>query len=66
MIVYSVDTIRTDLTTDRPIYALTSYAPGKGESNLIDGLDLSPEELRMMYITAKASNNPSLYVSFML
>lgn len=59
---YSRDSIKLDLTTERPLYALTSYAPGKGESNLVDGIDLSPEELRMLFYNARAANDISLYV----
>ncbi|GAA6034169.1 hypothetical protein JCM8097_003764 [Rhodosporidiobolus ruineniae] len=49
--------IRHDLTVERPKYKLSSYGPGEGEPNLLDGFDVSPEELRLRYYKAKAANN---------
>ncbi|KAF2177839.1 hypothetical protein K469DRAFT_601472 [Zopfia rhizophila CBS 207.26] len=55
----SVDTIKTDLTGDRPIYPLSAYGPGRdAPRQLIEGLvEISPEELRLRYYVAKASGN---------
>lgn len=55
--------MKLDLTSERPSWALTCYAPGKGNPNLISGLDESPEELRIRYYNARAANDQSLYVS---
>ncbi|KAF9987504.1 phosphatidylinositol-binding protein scs2 [Mortierella antarctica] len=52
-IAYDDKTIKTDITTDRPIHELSSYAPGKEEPNLISGKDMQPEELRLMYYEAQ-------------
>ncbi|KAK4700453.1 hypothetical protein P7C70_g5794, partial [Phenoliferia sp. Uapishka_3] len=54
------ESIRTDLTVERPAYALTCYGPGKCEPNLIQG-DLSPEELHFQFYNARIANNESLY-----
>lgn len=62
-IVYSADTIKTDLTTERAIWKLTCYAPGKNEPNLIADQDVSQEELRWQFYVARAQKNESLYVS---
>lgn len=57
----SRETIKADLTTERPSYALSCYAPGKNELNIFGG-DLSPEELRLQYYAARNAGNASLYV----
>ncbi|SCV72779.1 BQ2448_4316 [Microbotryum intermedium] len=57
---FTSESIKIDLTTDRPSYALSSYGPGK-TGNLIKDQDLSPEELRLSYYNAVKANNPSLY-----
>jgi nucleoporin NUP42 len=46
---FSADSLRKDLTQgiDRPLYPLSSYGPGKCVPCIIDGLDESPEELRV-------------------
>lgn len=59
---YSREGIQTDLTKERPKWILSSYAPGKNERNLLDGHDLSPEELRLRFYAARAAGNPALYV----
>lgn len=59
---YSREGIQTDLTKERPKWILSSYAPGKNEKNLLDGHDLSPEELRLRFYAARAAGNPALYV----
>lgn len=61
-LVSSVEGIRSDLTTERPLYALTCYAAAKGEPNLIGEQDESPEELRWRFYQARIQNNPGLYV----
>lgn len=58
---FSADSIKLDLTTDRPIWALTSYGPAKHELNLIAGIDVSQEELRLEFYKARTANNPQLY-----
>lgn len=59
---YSREGIQVDLTKERPRWVLSSYAPGKHEKNLLDGHDLSPEELRLRFYAARAAGNPTLYV----
>ncbi|KAH7335424.1 hypothetical protein B0J17DRAFT_670109 [Rhizoctonia solani] len=51
---FDADSIRKDLTQgiDRPLYRLSSYGPGKCVPCIIDGLDHSPEELRVAAWTA--------------
>jgi nucleoporin NUP42 len=51
---FSAESIRKDLTqgVDRPLYPLSSYGPGKCIPCVIDGLDQSPEELRVAAWTA--------------
>lgn len=58
----SRDGIKLDLTTERPRWVMSSYGPGKGEPSMISGLDVSPEELRLQFYTARTQNNPALYV----
>ncbi|CAG8553512.1 4445_t:CDS:2, partial [Paraglomus brasilianum] len=45
--------IRTDLTKERPQWPYTVYAPAKEEPNLIEGTDVSPEELRFEFFKLK-------------
>ena len=43
----SGDTINVDLARERPLWKLSSYAPGRDPpAQLIDGKDVSPEEMR--------------------
>ncbi|CAE6521570.1 unnamed protein product [Rhizoctonia solani] len=51
---FDADSLRKDLTQgiDRPLYPLSSYGPGKCVPCIIDGLDQSPEELRVAAWTA--------------
>ncbi|KAK6443533.1 hypothetical protein LTR95_000360 [Oleoguttula sp. CCFEE 5521] len=55
----TADNIRVDLTTDRPIWPLTSYGPGRNApAQLIEGeLETSPEEMRVMYYLAMTTGN---------
>jgi hypothetical protein len=56
------ETIVNDLSVERPVWPLSVYGPAKGEPNLIDNTDVSPEELRLKFWEAKQANDPSLYV----
>lgn len=58
----SANTIRNDLTNEKPIWPYTCYGPSKGEPNLISGQDVSFEELRAEFVKARQANNPSQYV----
>ncbi|KAF8757618.1 hypothetical protein RHS01_03374 [Rhizoctonia solani] len=51
---FSAESLRKDLTQgiDRPLYPLSSYGPSKSIPCIIDGLDQSPEELRVAAWTA--------------
>lgn len=47
---------------DRSDWAMTVYAPLKHAPNLVDGTDLSPEELRFQAYQARATNTMDQYV----
>lgn len=51
--------MKNDLTTQRPIYPLSCYGPGReAPRQLIEGLvEISPEELRLRYYTLRAAGN---------
>ncbi|OCK80667.1 hypothetical protein K432DRAFT_442969 [Lepidopterella palustris CBS 459.81] len=56
---YSLDpkTVKDDLTTDRPVWPLSAYGPGRdAPRQLIEGaLEVSPEEMRLQFYHAKAA-----------
>jgi nucleoporin NUP42 len=56
--------MQDDLTTERPLFYLSVYSPHKSAINMIDGTDVSPEELRFQAYQARANNTTSQYVSF--
>ncbi|KAA1083275.1 hypothetical protein PGT21_014493 [Puccinia graminis f. sp. tritici] len=56
-------TMQDDLTTERPLYYLSVYSPHKSAINMIDGTDVSPEELRFQAYQARANNTTSQYVA---
>ncbi|KNZ54580.1 hypothetical protein VP01_290g6 [Puccinia sorghi] len=56
-------TMQDDLTSEKPLYYLSVYSPHKFATNIIDGTDLSPEELRFQAYQARANNTTSQYVS---
>lgn len=58
----SEDSIRLDLSTDRPTWPLSSYG-GKEDPCLIAGIDVSPEELRWRYVQAVKTGTVDAYVS---
>jgi nucleoporin NUP42 len=53
------DDIKNDLTSQRPIYPLSCYGPGReAPRQLIEGpVEISPEELRLRYYTLRAEGN---------
>jgi hypothetical protein len=53
------DDIKNDLTTQRPIYPLSCYGPGReAPRQLIEGpVEISPEELRLRYYTLRTEGN---------
>jgi nucleoporin NUP42 len=56
----TLETLEKDLTTERPLWILSSYAPGKGAPKQLFGgypCEQSFEELRMHYLTGKAAGN---------
>ena len=58
----SVEDIRRDLTTDKPLWPLTSYCPIKnGSANLINNQDISFEELRVSAYQALNGNTMQQY-----
>jgi nucleoporin NUP42 len=54
------ETIKDDLTGDRPIWPLSSYGPGKNAPlQLMEGdVEQSPEEMRVRHYLAVAKGNP--------
>ncbi|PFH50402.1 hypothetical protein AMATHDRAFT_40861 [Amanita thiersii Skay4041] len=63
---FSVDSMTKDLTPqiDKPMWPLSSYGPAKFEPNLLQGLDESPEELRVRAKMALQAKNPNEYVTY--
>lgn len=56
---FKVEDVYKDLEGERPQYRLSTYGPG-GNASVVDGKDLSPEELRMMMV--QSGGNPQAYV----
>ncbi|CAM0135558.1 hypothetical protein VKS41_005207 [Umbelopsis sp. WA50703] len=50
---YNETSIKTDMTTEKPVWDLSIYGPAKEEPNMIVGTDLSPEEDRVKYYQCK-------------
>jgi nucleoporin NUP42 len=47
---------------EKPLWSLSSYGPAKLEPNLISGLDVSFEELRINAVMALQNNTVAEYV----
>lgn len=47
---------------DKPLWPLSSYGPAKHEPVVINGLDESPEELRLKAVTALKAGTTDDYV----
>ena len=47
---------------EKPLWGLSSYGPAKFEPNLISGLDMSFEELRVNAVMALQNNTVAEYV----
>jgi nucleoporin NUP42 len=63
-LIYSETSIKTDMTTEKPVWDLSIYGPAKEEPNMIVGTDLSPEEDRVKYYQCKMqTGNEAQYVS---
>lgn len=58
--------VKADLTSQRPVYPLSCYGPGKtAPRQLIEGnFEISPEELRLRYYTQRASVGEAAAVRF--
>lgn len=56
-------TLRDDLSKEKPAYYLSVYSCQKCAPNLIDGTDVSPEELRFQAYQARANNTTSQYIA---
>jgi nucleoporin NUP42 len=56
----TAELIKIDLTTERPIWPLSSYGPGKNAPlQLMEGeIEQSPEEMRVRHYLAVAQGNP--------
>lgn len=52
-VAFDKETIKNDLTKERPVYKLSCFGPAKNEPSLITGTDVSPEELRFEFYKAK-------------
>ncbi|KAF9528035.1 hypothetical protein CPB83DRAFT_836171 [Crepidotus variabilis] len=63
---YNDANIRNDLDpkTEKPIWPLSCYAPFKGETTLIEGLDISPEEMRVKAAEAVKRGNIAEYTQY--
>ena len=58
----TADSLTVDLS-EKPIWILSSYGPGKNPPcQLIDGKDVSFEEARLMAYRCQAEGNPAAYV----
>jgi len=59
--------MRNDLTTQRPIYPLSCYGPGRdAPRQLIEGpVEISPEELRVRYYAQRLAGNEAGAVSIL-
>ena len=47
---------------EKPLWALSSYGPAKLEPNLVSGLDMSFEEIRLNAVIALQNNTVAEYV----
>lgn len=58
------DDIKTDLSSQRPIYPFSCYGPSRdAPRQLMEGpVEISPEELRLRYYSQRASGNESVAV----
>ncbi|KAI7964864.1 hypothetical protein MJO29_002962 [Puccinia striiformis f. sp. tritici] len=56
-------TMQDDLSNEKPLYCLSVYSPHKSAMNMIDGTDMSPEELRFQAYQARANDTTSQYVA---
>lgn len=63
LIPFSRDTMKSDLSSDKPLWPLSSYGPAKFEPNIVAGLDESMEELRVRAALALNAGNSNDYVS---
>lgn len=62
-IVLTRDGLASDVGPNgRPLWKLTSYAPARNEPNLLDGLDVSQEEARLLMYQARATGQEAIYV----
>jgi len=55
--------MKSDLSSDKPIWPLSCYGPAKFEPNVLAGLDESMEELRVRAALALNAGNSNEYVS---
>jgi nucleoporin NUP42 len=57
--------MKSDLTSQRPIYPLSAYGPGRdAPRQLIEGpVEISPEELRVRYYGCRSAGNEGVAVS---
>lgn len=64
MLIDSQDSLKSDLTLDKPIWPLSTFGPAKFEPNLVSNLDESMEELRVRAVIALKAGNVNEYVEF--
>jgi nucleoporin NUP42 len=57
--------MKNDLTSQRPIYPLSAYGPGRDAPHqLIEGpVEISPDELRVRYYVCRNAGNEGVAVS---
>ncbi|KAF8634628.1 hypothetical protein AX15_000805 [Amanita polypyramis BW_CC] len=63
---FSTESMAKDLTAqmDKPLWPLSSYGPAKGEPNVLAGLDISPDELRVQATSALRGGNVNEYITY--
>ncbi|KEI41913.1 uncharacterized protein L969DRAFT_117759 [Mixia osmundae IAM 14324] len=54
--------IRTDWSSEKPLWPLSAYGPTKHAPTLISDVEHSPEEIRLEFYQARAQNAPHLIV----
>ncbi|KAJ3574690.1 hypothetical protein NP233_g1601 [Leucocoprinus birnbaumii] len=63
-LLFTQDSMKCDLSSDKPLWPLSSYGPAKNEPNLLSGLDESMEELRVRAVLALKAGNSAEYAAY--
>lgn len=65
MLIDSQDSLKSDLTSDKPLWPLSTFGPAKYEPNLVSNFDESMEELRLRAVIALKAGNVNEYVELL-